>query len=195
MEDRYIKKKTHKAQKKRAELVEAALELFFEKGYEAVSIRMIAEKVDSPVGLFYYYFPSKDVVFDEALQLFFQSYEKRMKEIVDSGEVNTQGVLSRYLLYIKNATTDFREKYMEKMHWSIVGAIRENTLRIMHHYTYEILKMYKEKGYIHTETSLEVAANLIAYGVGGSILYQDDATYAEQEPIIIEEVKRLLKVN
>lgn len=48
--------KIKQSELKKKQIVEAALKLFFEKGYEGTSIRMIQNKVESPVGLFYYYF-------------------------------------------------------------------------------------------------------------------------------------------
>lgn len=44
--------KIKQSELKKKQIVEAALKLFFEKGYEGTSIRMIQNKVESPVGLF-----------------------------------------------------------------------------------------------------------------------------------------------
>ena len=52
---------------KRSEIIKAAQECFFEKGYEATSVRMIMKKVEAEVGLFYYYFENKAEVFDYAM--------------------------------------------------------------------------------------------------------------------------------
>ncbi len=50
---------------KRDEIIDAALKLFFERGYEATTVRMIQRAVGSEVGLFYYYFKNKDDLFDK----------------------------------------------------------------------------------------------------------------------------------
>ena len=44
--------KIKQSELKKKQIVGAALELFFENGYEGTSIRMIQNKVKSPVGLF-----------------------------------------------------------------------------------------------------------------------------------------------
>ena len=41
---------------KRDEIIYAAMELFFENGYEATSVRMILDKVNGEVCMFYHYF-------------------------------------------------------------------------------------------------------------------------------------------
>ena len=68
--------KIKQSELKKKQIVEAALKLFFEKGYEGTSIRMIQNKVESPVGLFYYYFESKDAVFEEAIKLLNERLQK-----------------------------------------------------------------------------------------------------------------------
>lgn len=126
--------KIKQSELKKKQIVEAALKLFFEKGYEGTSIRMIQNKVESPVGLFYYYFESKDAVFEEAIKLFFESYEKEMQNVINSSKNKPDEVLTKYINYMDYATQDFRSKYLAKLHWTILSAIREYTLRVMKKY-------------------------------------------------------------
>ncbi len=62
---------------KRDEIIDAAAELFFEKGYEAVSVRMILDKVGGEIGMFYHYFKSKDQLFDLAVERFFRGFGEK----------------------------------------------------------------------------------------------------------------------
>lgn len=181
---------------KKEVIVNAALELFFEFGYESTSIRMIQKKVNSSVGLFYRYYKSKDHVFEEAIKLFFRKYEVEMQSIVDEGKVNPNYTLSRYFDYLDAATQDFRGKYLAKLHWSILGAIREYTLRIMKVYVYKILEIYLESGIINYPIEkLDVMSNLVAYAVGGCILYQDKQLYHEQKEDVYAFVSTIINNN
>lgn len=54
-----VKKNSKPPEIRKKELIDTAAELFAEKGYEAVSIRDILEKVHGAPGMFYYYFKSK----------------------------------------------------------------------------------------------------------------------------------------
>jgi AcrR family transcriptional regulator len=51
---------TKKGERTKAQIVEAALNLFFEHGYEATTMRAVAERAGVAVGNAYYYFESKE---------------------------------------------------------------------------------------------------------------------------------------
>jgi AcrR family transcriptional regulator len=55
-----LPKKTRKGEQTRAQILETALELFRERGYEETTMRAIAEKAGVAVGNAYYYFKSKE---------------------------------------------------------------------------------------------------------------------------------------
>jgi AcrR family transcriptional regulator len=57
-----------KGEQTKARIVDAALELFREHGYEATTMRMVAERAGVAVGNAYYYFASKDLL----LQAFYR---------------------------------------------------------------------------------------------------------------------------
>lgn len=53
---------TKPKQERQKEIIDAALQLFLEKGYEKTSIKDITEKMNIATGLFHYYFSSKEDV-------------------------------------------------------------------------------------------------------------------------------------
>ncbi|MDD4095259.1 MAG: TetR/AcrR family transcriptional regulator [Oscillospiraceae bacterium] len=57
-------------QERKTEIIEAALALFMENGYEGTSVSMIVSKVGVAQGLFYYYFKSKEDVFQSAMEYY-----------------------------------------------------------------------------------------------------------------------------
>src|SRR5829696_5407809 len=63
-------------------ILDAARELFVAEGYQNVSIRKIAEKIEYSPAAIYSYFPSKDDIFlalaEEGFHLLFQAAEKCM---------------------------------------------------------------------------------------------------------------------
>ncbi|PKM72019.1 MAG: TetR/AcrR family transcriptional regulator [Firmicutes bacterium HGW-Firmicutes-16] len=56
-------------QKRREEILEAALDLFIRKGYAATKISDIAERVGMSVGLLFHYFKSKESLYEELIEL------------------------------------------------------------------------------------------------------------------------------
>lgn len=189
------KKQTKKELKKR-KIAGIALELFFIHGYEGTSMRMISQKMGNEVGLVYYYFESKDDIFEEAIHLFFESYEEKMREISEAAVKDPNQSLSRYIIYIENATKEFRDKYLQQLHWSVLGAIREYTMQIMKKYVKSILDIYVEQGILEKmSSSTEAASDMIAYGVGASILYRREAEYRKIKPEIMKIVARILETE
>lgn len=186
-----MRKVSEKSDLKKKEIVMAALELFFEYGYDGTSIRMIQKKINKQVAGFYYYFESKDDVFNSAIKLFFTMYEEKMKEIVDSGRSNPEHTLSKYIDYLQEATKKFRAQYLTILHWTILGAIREYTLNVIRKYIFEILEIYLEKGVVDKlQVNIHVAANVLAYSIGGSILYQTEEEFISQK----EELYKLFPI-
>ena len=64
---------TPKAQRTRERILEAALALFAEKGYEATTMRDVAREADASLGLAYRYYASKE---EFALELYLRLAEE-----------------------------------------------------------------------------------------------------------------------
>lgn len=94
------------------------------------------------------------------------------------------------------ATQDFRSKYLAKLHWTILSAIREYTLRVMKKYILLILEDYVKNDIVKIpKENITVTANLIAFGTGGSILYQSKEVYESQKYDIFNKISKVLGTN
>lgn len=72
---------------RKQELIDIALNLFIEKGYEVVSVRDILKVVNGHPGMFYYYFSSKQDIYEEAmLQLMNKELDERTKILCDKSK-------------------------------------------------------------------------------------------------------------
>ncbi|WP_304508522.1 TetR/AcrR family transcriptional regulator [Anaerotignum sp.] len=76
-----------KPEERKLEITQAALELFMEKGYKNVSVKDITTKVNVAVGLFHYYFHSKEDVLMECVRL---DRQKFLDEINAEGYFPTE---------------------------------------------------------------------------------------------------------
>jgi AcrR family transcriptional regulator len=56
-------KTRQKKDAKRTAMMQAAVQIFAEKGYQAATVRDIVEEADVSVGTFYFYFPDKETLF------------------------------------------------------------------------------------------------------------------------------------
>lgn len=184
-------KRTAKAIETKRVITQAALELFFERGYEGTTVRMIQRRANMEVGSFYYHFLSKDEALGAALDLFFEGYEENMRELVESA--GCDHALTRYFEYLNLAVQDFRKKYLKTLHWSILAAIREKTLHIAREYVLTILKNYLDAGLITLgPTELETAASQLAFSIAGSILYESHAAYLSHSKALLRMIPMLL---
>lgn len=69
----------------RATILEAGREAFERGGYEAVSMRMLAERVGCSHANIYLYFKDKDAVFDTLVEESFRQFSEGLNRIVKSG--------------------------------------------------------------------------------------------------------------
>jgi AcrR family transcriptional regulator len=66
---------------RKAELIDAAEELFREKGYEQTSVSDIVKKIDVAQGTFYYYFKSKDDILDAVIDHYIDNSRKAVERL------------------------------------------------------------------------------------------------------------------
>lgn len=77
---------------RRAELIEAATELFLERGYEPTMVSDIVKHVGVAQGTFYYYFKTKEAVLDASLEHILREGADRVARLAEDG---TQPALQR----------------------------------------------------------------------------------------------------
>lgn len=170
---------------KRDEIMDAALELFFEKGYDATSIRTIMRKVGSEVGLFYYYFENKDDVFDKAVHRFLAQYEAGMEDIVQRAKRDPFRAMNFFFHYMQKITKEFRDRYAEHIHQTVRWAIQEYVLTMIVPYVRQIIEILMQLG-AKPSLDIEVAAQFIARGAGSIILHEDEEFMLKKQ----EEVRK-----
>ena len=168
------------------DIVSAAYKCFFEKGYDGTSVRSIMTRAGGKIGLFYYYFDSKDDVFDRVLDRFFAHYEADFSAIVAHGRRNPCRVMQDFFEYMERKTAEFRAEYAAKLHRTVRWAIREHTLEIIEPYLLQIVEI--QSAYYRTAPAIapEAAAMYLTHGVGSSILHEEVNGYFAQRG----EVKR-----
>lgn len=80
---------------RRQEILEAAIKLFSEKGYDKTSISDIAAYLKISQGLCYRYFKSKEEIFEKALDEYANSIADGMIKIISSPELSIEDKLAR----------------------------------------------------------------------------------------------------
>ena len=148
---------------KRDEIITAAAELFFTEGYEKTSVRMILDKVNGEVGMFYHYFSSKEELFDIVADRFFRGYAEdfgRLAEDVQSLESFISSFLEQY-----EATMKQYRQIEGNMHWTVRSALHERTIVSLVPAVQTLLEKYGYQG----KYPLDIAAGRIIADISAAI--------------------------
>ena len=144
----------------------------FECGYDATSVRGIMMEVGGEVGLFYYYYKTKDELFADVLDHFFEPYQKDFEALAAEAKEYPYQALLRFFSYIKREVRAFRTRYEGKMHRTVRWAIRERTLTVIEPYIEDIIRTLMTFGAAPTMDPHTMAI-FLAHGVGSCILHED----------------------
>jgi AcrR family transcriptional regulator len=91
MPDRAEVKASPKSEETRQRIMSAALKLFRDRGFEAATVRDIAEEAGVATGAAYYYFPSKDAIVTE----FYRLSSAEMQPKIEAALANATGLEQR----------------------------------------------------------------------------------------------------
>ncbi len=122
---------------RRDAILAAALPLFLENGYEKTSIRMISQKVGCEVGLVYYYFATKDDLFENALDLYFEEKKGELAEIMEKNKKDTVLFFDTLFSYFEKEAPAFTETFGESVHWTIRLSVRASFASLLEAYVSE----------------------------------------------------------
>lgn len=171
-------------------MLEVATKMFFEKSYEGTSVRDIVKEVGCEVGLFYYYYKTKDDLFTDVMENFFEPYKKDFQALVEQARAIPERALLRFFEYMKEKVIEFREKYSANMHRTIRWAIREQALTVIEPYIEEIIQIVVEHG-AKLKMDIHLTAIFLAHGIGSVILHED-ADYVEETTEQLRKVVNLI---
>lgn len=159
---------------KKEKIVDAAMKLFFEHGYDGTSVRMIQKEVGNEPGLFYYYFKSKDEVLDAVLDRFCEKYGAELDASAENGKREPEAMLERLFEYIRKEAELFRTEYEGRLHRSALGVIRERFVKILEPYFLEAVRACKQSRGISADGNDEVTAVILAHGAAAVFFHEEE---------------------
>ena len=148
---------------KRDEILDTAMKLFFENGYEATSVRMIMNAVGGEIGMFYHYFKSKDELFDRGVERFFEGFRAKFEQMISECET-VEDVIDKFLPLYSESMSQFGE-LKGNMHWSIQYAMHARTVEAL---VPAVASFLQRKGSEY-ETPVDVLAGQLVYGISATI--------------------------
>lgn len=184
---------------KRDEILEAALSLFLEHGYESTSIRMILEKVNGEVGMFYHYFTSKQVVFDRAFELFMKKQGEKISFLMERKLVQDtpQNKLRQLVECYDDGMKEYKKLSDNAIHWSVLSALHDLTLEAMLPSFKEMLLELLQIAHKEVPDEIELLSRFIFKGISG-VLHDksfETLTSEEQMRFIIKQICATLAIS
>lgn len=165
---------TKEPEERKQEILDTAIRLFYEKGYEKTSIADIAKEINVAQGLCYRYFPSKEVLFDTAIDQYASLLVDRMTEILKQSGLTLKQIILQMPTFLDTETDDtFSYKLChgpesKKIHTQLSLCICQKLLPIVK----EQLDLANERGEIKLSDT-ETAASFCVYGQLGILLQSD----------------------
>lgn len=160
---------------KRDEIVAVARRLFFEKGFDGVTIRTLQREVGCEVGLFYYYFKSKDEVFDVVVENMEVEWKETFDEVMIGYEDNPKLCLDKLFEAVEKIGAQFRKDGAENLHWSVMGGVYDRIIKVAETYVEQILENMGVRGF-----SVKEQAVIVAGGLGRLALNKTGNGYKER---------------
>ena len=148
---------------KKDEIIKTATALFFEKGYEATSVRMIMEIVNGEIGMFYHYFRSKEELFDSVVEKFFDDYREKFEDLIN--EFKTPDDLVDSFLPLYEESMSKFALLRGNMHWTIQYAMSGKTIESMRPAIEKLLSSWN----IKSDVPIDILAGQLLYGISATI--------------------------
>lgn len=165
---------TKAPEERRQEILDTAIRLFYENGYEKTSITDIANAMHVAQGLCYRYFPSKEALFDAAVDQYAELLAGRYTAILKQTDLTLEQIIQD-MPGFQEAEAEHTFSYKlchgadsRKTHYHLSMCVCSKLLPVVT----GLLLRAKEKGEIHAEDP-ETAASFCIYGQLGILLRTD----------------------
>lgn len=160
---------TKEPEERKQEIFDAALKLFGEKGYEKTTIADIAKTIGVAQGLCYRYFPSKEVLFDSAIDQYTDILVAQFADLAENSDIPLKEFIEKMPTTVEDKNTKyyavFHGPQNKKFHDQLSLKTCEKLVPIVE----KLLLQARQKGEIQL-ADLSTAAAFCVYGQLGILL-------------------------
>lgn len=156
---------------RKQEILEAAMTVFYEKGYDKTKMSDIADKIGVAQGLCYRYFSSKEVLFDSAIEQYALMVTRSMIVIVCDKSLTLKQKLERFpnLMDIEKEADTYYKVFHDNNSKKIHDLLSMKICEIMQPFVADAIKLAHEKGET-VITDYDTVASFTVYGQLGVLL-------------------------
>lgn len=175
---------TKEPEVRKQEILDTALKLFGENGYEKTSITDIAKAIGVAQGLCYRYFPSKEALFDSAIEQYADMLVEQFADAAKDDHKTLRQIIERMPATMEKQDTKYYSVFHgaenKKFHDQLSLKVCEKLVPLVE----KLLQQARQKGEIQFD-DLQAAAMFCVYGQLG-ILLADDLTQEDKSKRIRE---------
>lgn len=167
---------TKRPDERKRELLDLAFNLFKEKGFSKVSVREIIDKTNSSKspGLFYYYFKSKQDIYDAVIDNVVNTEMKKRKEIIASfaSKNDIEKILDKLVDSARDSAVLFHQFENKSGDSQLISDVSQKLVKQEFYLISKLINNYVEKKKIDKANSKlgEYYASFIVYGSSGVFL-------------------------
>ena len=185
------------AEVRKKELLDAALELFYESGYDNTSINDIIKKVGVTKGAFYYHFRSKDEVLDTIALKQAQEMVEVFAKVADRNDNHSLEKINRIISGMQQYRADTQGKrlkifeVMDKTeNLKLKQKVYENYMRLSKPIVTKIIEQGIKEGVFTTTFSDELAEFYIHFSITINGTFNKLIQTIRENPENIEVIKK-----
>ena len=98
---------TKEPEERKQEILDTAMRIFYEKGYEKTSITDIARAIGVAQGLCYRYFPSKEALFDSAIDQYAEELVNQFSIPTDNSTLTLKEIIETMPVMVETENNDY----------------------------------------------------------------------------------------
>ncbi len=159
-------------------ILTAALPLFLKNGYEKTSMRMIASGAGCEVGLVYYYFETKEEIFDRAIEMYFSVHQQAMDALSNKATGNAEAFFELLFDYLEAEAPALNKTFDGNVHWTVCCAVRTKFADLILPFVLKALDGIASLPYPKALTAKMLCDLLVPAALGGELSANKEALRA-----------------
>ncbi len=160
---------TKEPEERKQDIFDAALKLFGEKGYEKTTIADIAKAIGVAQGLCYRYFPSKEVLFDSAIDQYAEILTAQFADLAENSNIPLKEFIEKMPTTVEDKNTKYYAVFHGPQNKKFHNQLSLKTCEKLIPVVEKLLLKAKQNGEIQLE-DLSTAAMFCVYGQLGILL-------------------------
>ena len=186
-----------KQENRRRELLEIALKLFMEVGYEKASIRSLASRAGGDIGLIYHYFSSKSEIYEAALTYYNDRYIEEIVLIFNNSSLGFDKKIENLFLALNTSLSRYKPM-IDEANKEIALTLLVRSLETLSPYFDDLIRIFlSNEGIELSDSERILKSNYMLYGCSGIIhapINQPMATrYETCQRLIFDTLEMIMK--